>query len=110
MPITLSEAAAEQVKNYIADNEGAEDSFLRLGISGGGCSGLQYSLSVRDDFDPQADMEIEQHGVRIVTQKKMYLHLDQTTIDFQDGPSGQGFAIDNPNVPRGGGCPGCGGH
>jgi Fe-S cluster assembly iron-binding protein IscA len=40
----------------------------------------------------------------------MALHLDGTTIDFQDGPHGRGFAIDNPSVPRSGGCPGCGGH
>jgi Fe-S cluster assembly iron-binding protein IscA len=42
--------------------------------------------------------------------KKFALHLDGTTIDFQDGPLGRGFTIDNPNYALGGGCPGCGGH
>ena len=46
----------------------------------------------------------------MVTTKLFALHLDGTTIDFQDGPMGRGFAIDNPNQPKGGGCPGCGGH
>ena len=46
----------------------------------------------------------------LVTQKKMALFLDGTTIDFKDGPTGRGFAIENPNVPKGGGCSGCGGH
>ena len=50
------------------------------------------------------------NGVAVVTKKKMALHLDGTTIDFLDGPGGRGFTIDNPNVPRGGGCPGCGHH
>jgi Fe-S cluster assembly iron-binding protein IscA len=48
--------------------------------------------------------------VAIVATKKMALHLDGTKIDFLDGPMGRGFSIDNPNVPRGGGCPGCGHH
>ena len=83
---------------------------LRMGVAGGGCAGLQYSLGFDTAFDPEIDARYEQHGVAVVTRKKVALHLDGTTIDFLDGPMGRGFAIDNPSVPRGGGCPGCGHH
>ncbi len=110
MAITITEAAAGEIKRHMeAENIGPE-SVLRLGIAGGGCAGLQYSLGIEKDFDPKLDARFEQHGVPLVTAKKMALHLDGTTIDFQSGPMGGGFAIDNPNVPRGGGCPGCGHH
>ena len=85
-----------------------EGAVLRMGIGGGGCSGLQYSLGFDTEFDPAVDTRFDQNGVPLVTTKKFALHLDGTTIDFQDGPMGRGFAVDNPNyVSR---CPGCGGH
>lgn len=109
MAITLTETAAEEVKRVMEAQNVEEGTVLRMGIAGGGCSGLQYNLGFRDDFDPKVDARYEQHGVTLVTRKKMALHLDGTTIDFQDGPMGRGFAIENPNAPRGGACPGCGG-
>jgi len=110
MAITLTEAAAEEVKKHMETQNVAEGSVLRMSIAGGGCAGLQYTLGFQTDFDPQIDARYEQHGVPLVTRKKMALHLDGTTIDFKDGPMGRGFSIENPNQPRGGGCPGCGGH
>jgi iron-sulfur cluster assembly protein len=110
MAITLTPTAAEEIKRYIEAQNVEQGSALRMGVSGGGCSGLQYSLGFDAQFDPEIDARYEQHGVPVVTRKKMALHLDGTTVDFQDGPMGRGFTIDNPNVPRGGGCPGCGHH
>jgi iron-sulfur cluster assembly accessory protein len=110
MAIILTETAAEEIKRYREAQKVEEGTVLRMGVAGGGCSGLQYTLGLETDFDPVVDARYEQHGVAIVTSKKMALHLDGTTIDFQDGPKGRGFSIDNPNVPRGGGCPGCGHH
>ena len=109
MSITLTESAAEEVKRYMETQNVEADSALRMGISGGGCAGLQYTLGFKNDFDPQIDAQFEHHGVSVVTRKKMALHLEGTTIDFQDGPTGRGFSIENPSAPRGGGCPGCGG-
>jgi iron-sulfur cluster assembly protein len=110
MAITLTETAAGEIKRYMADQKVEEGSVLRVGVSGGGCSGLQYSLGFETGFDPAVDAQYAQHGVTLVTAKKMALHLDGTTIDFQEGPMGRGFSIENPNAPRGGGCPGCGHH
>ena len=110
MAITLTEDAAEEVKRFMETQKVEEGTVLRMAVTGGGCSGLQYSLGFDQGFDAQVDAQYEQHGVTLVTQKKMALHLDGTTIDFKDGPMGRGFAIDNPSAPSGGGCPGCQGH
>ena len=110
MAITLTEAAAGEIKRYREAQNVEEGAALRMGVAGGGCAGLQYTLGFETDFDPQLDARYEQHGVAVVTSKKMALHLEGTTIDFHDGPTGRGFSIDNPNVLPGGGCPGCGHH
>ncbi len=110
MSITLTETAAGEVKRIMDSQKVESQTVLRMGVSGGGCSGLQYSLGFDTQFDSKVDARYEQHGVPLVMRKKLALHLDGTTIDFLDGPMGRGFAIDNPNYPRGGGCPGCGGH
>ena len=110
MAVTLTEAAASEVKRFMQTQNVEDGAMLRLGVAGGGCAGLQYSLGFETQFDAKTDVKFEQHGVAVVTSKKMALHLDGTTIDFKDGPMGRGFAIDNPSAPRGGGCPGCRGH
>ena len=110
MAITLTEAAAGEIKRYMEVQKVEEGAVLRMGIAGGGCSGLQYTLGFDAGYNPTVDARYQQHGVALVTTKKMALYLDGTTIDFLDGPMGRGFAIENPNVPRGGGCPGCGHH
>ena len=109
MSITLTETAAGEIKR-VMESQSLETVMLRMGIAGGGCSGLQYSLSFDKEFDPKADARYDQHGVTLVTRKKFDLHLDGTVIDFQDGAMGRGFTIENPNYARSGGCPGCGGH
>ncbi|MEN6405144.1 MAG: iron-sulfur cluster assembly accessory protein [Thermoguttaceae bacterium] len=110
MGISLTEAAANEIKRYRDAQKVESTAVLRMGIAGGGCSGFQYTLGFETDFDPTVDARYEQHGVAIVARKKMALFLDGTQIDFLDGPTGRGFSIDNPSVPRSGGCPGCGHH
>jgi iron-sulfur cluster assembly protein len=110
MSIIMTEPAATEVKRLMETQQMEEGTVLRMAISGGGCQGLQYGLGFDTSFDPAVDSRFEHFGVPLVTQKKMALFLDGTTIDFKDGPTGRGFAIENPNVPKGGGCSGCGGH
>ena len=110
MAVTLTETAASEVKK-IMESQGVEaNTVLRMGIAGGGCSGLQYTLGFDTAFDPAVDTRFEHHGVAVVTTKLYALHLDGTTVDFQESPMGRGFTIENPNYRQGGGCPGCGGH
>jgi iron-sulfur cluster assembly protein len=110
MSITITDTAVNEVQRIIDSQNLNEDTYLRLGIAGGGCSGMQYSLGFDTDYDPAKDAKYDQEGFALVTDKKFDLHLEGTTIDFIDGPTGQGFSITNPNIPQGGGCPGCGGH
>jgi iron-sulfur cluster assembly protein len=110
MGITLTEAAATEIKRHMDEQKVGQETVLRMGVAGGGCSGLQYSLGFETAFDPAVDARYEHHGVTIVAAKKVALHLDGTIVDFLDGPMGRGFSIENPNVPRTGGCAGCGHH
>jgi len=110
MSIILTEPAVSEVKKILAEKEMGPDTFLRMSILGGGCSGLQYSLGFDTEFDPKADVKFDQEGgVSVVTQKKFDLHLEGTEIDFLDTPTARGFSIENPNYPKGAGCAGCGG-
>jgi iron-sulfur cluster assembly protein len=111
MAIEVSEAAAAEIKRYM-EAEKVEPGFaLRMGIAqGSGCHGMNYSLGFANDYEPTADARYERHGVAVIASKKMALHLDGTKIDFQDGPMGRGFTIDNPNVAKAGGCGSCGCH
>jgi iron-sulfur cluster assembly protein len=104
MPITLTEKAANEVKRIMVDQKAEEDTLLRVAIAGGGCSGFQYSLNFARDYEETKDSRYDQHGVRIVVDKKSALYLDGTTVDFYDGVDRRGFAFDNPNVARTCGC------
>ncbi len=108
MAFMVTEAAAEEIKRIMESQKREEGTVVRMGVAGGGCAGLQYALGFDTSFDPKIDTRYEHHGVSIVTRKDFALHLDGAKIDFADGPTGRGFAVDNPNyVSR---CPGCGGH
>lgn len=110
MAVTLTPLAAEEIKRIMEAQKLEEGTVVRMGIAGGGCHGLQYALGFDSEYDQNLDARYEQHGVPVVARKKVAVHLDGTTVDFEDGPMGRGFAIENPNYPRGGGCPGCGHH
>jgi iron-sulfur cluster assembly protein len=109
MAVTVTESAAGEIQRIMESQKLEDGTVLRMGVAGGGCSGLQYSLGFDTEYDPTIDARFENHGISLVTRKKYALHLDGTKIDFQDGPMGRGFAIENPNYSSGGGCPGCGG-
>jgi iron-sulfur cluster assembly accessory protein len=101
-PVKLTEKAAEMVKRAMAD-EKMVDHGLRVGVIGGGCSGLQYLL----DFTPRAtgeDFVDEQFGIPIFVDQYSAGHLMGTTVDYVDGLAGSGFKIENPNIQRACGC------
>ena len=108
--ITITELANEKVKDVIQQQNIADDRFLRIGITGGGCSGLRYALAFDNEFDPLTDTRFEVDGFAIVTRKKFAEFLDGTVIDYKQTDSAAGFSIENPNFPAGAGCAGCGAH
>lgn len=103
--IYVSDKAREKVRKLMEDAGIAEDShyFLRVGVVGGGCSGLSYKLDFDNEQKP-TDQVFEDNGIKVVTDLKSFLYLVNTTLDFSDGLNGKGFYFSNPNASRTCGC------
>jgi iron-sulfur cluster assembly accessory protein len=104
--ITLSKTAAEAVRELL-ESRNLEGYGLRVFISGSGCSGYQYGMSL-ENTPIENDTISEQHGVKLMIDDVSIQYLQGATIDYQDNEMGTGFKIDNPNELSGGSC-GCGG-
>jgi len=104
MAITLTERAAVEVKRIIADQKLGTETVLRVGVSGGGCSGFMYKLAFDKTYDAAQDSKYDLHGVPVVVDKKSALYLDGTTVDFFDGLEKRGFTFENPNAVKSCGC------
>lgn len=104
MGVTLTEKAASEVKRIMADQKIETETVLRVGVTGGGCSGFSYALGFDKHFDEKADARYDCHGVPVVVDKKSALYLDGTTIDFYEGLEARGFKFDNPNAVKSCGC------
>jgi iron-sulfur cluster assembly protein len=93
--LSLTPIAVEKVKAIIAER--GEEAGLRIAVIGGGCSGLQYQMSL--DQGPNADDKvIEQDGLKVFVDAKSYLYLAGAQIDYVNDVSGSGFKFDNPNA------------
>lgn len=103
--IYVSDKAKEKVRKLMEDAGIVGDSsyFLRVGVVGGGCSGLSYKLDFDNESKP-TDQVFEDNGVKVVTDLKSFLYLVNTTLDFSDGLNGKGFYFSNPNASRTCGC------
>ncbi len=101
--INITDKALTEIKKIMKENEIPADYFLRVGIKGGGCSGLTYTLGFDTEERP-GDNEIGKDGVRIIIDMKSYLYLSGTELDYTDGLNGKGFTFNNPNAKRTCGC------
>ena len=104
MAIELTERAAGEVKKIMEEQKLAEGTVLRVGVTGGGCSGFSYSLGFDTKFDEAADSRYTQHGIDVVVDRKSSLYLDGTKLDFFDGLEKRGFTFENPNAVKTCGC------
>jgi len=101
--ITVSENAKQRAISLMREDNKPEGSFIRVGVEGGGCSGLSYKL----EFDNQlkeGDQVFEDKGIKIVVDKKSFLYLVGTELDYSGGLNGKGFVFNNPNASRTCGC------
>lgn len=103
--IYVSDKARDKVAQLMQDAgiTGDQSYFLRVGVVGGGCSGLSYKLDFDNESKP-TDQVFEDNGVKVVTDLKSFLYLVNTTLDFSDGLNGKGFYFSNPNASRTCGC------
>lgn len=103
--IYISDKALTKVEQLMADAGVKDDPsyFLRVGVVGGGCSGLSYKLDFDNEIKPM-DQVFEDKGQKIVTDLKSFLYLVNTELEFSDGLNGKGFYFNNPNASRSCGC------
>ncbi len=103
--IYISDKAKAKVINLMNDAGLADDPsyFLRVGVVGGGCSGLSYKMDFDNEQKPM-DQVFEDKGIKIVTDLKSFLYLVNTELEFSDGLNGKGFYFNNPNASRSCGC------
>jgi iron-sulfur cluster assembly protein len=87
----------ELMKTAGLEEEGSY--FLRVGVVGGGCSGLSYKMDFDNELKPM-DQVFDNNGIRVVTDLKSFLYLVNTMLDFSDGLNGKGFFFSNPNASR----------
>ncbi len=101
--ITVSENAKQKAINLMREDNKPEGSFIRVGVEGGGCSGLSYKLEF-DNQMKEGDQVFEDKGIKIVVDKKSFLYLIGTELDYSGGLNGKGFVFNNPNASRTCGC------
>jgi len=102
--LTVSDRARQQIQHLMEKEQlDNEIYFLRVGVKGGGCSGLSYELGF-DNIPQEGDNIVEDNGVKIAVDKKSFLYLFGTELDFTDGLNGKGFQFINPNASRTCGC------
>ena len=101
--ISLTERAAEKIKQLMAEEPAGEAGVLRVAIQGGGCSGFQYELGF-DSGAADGDLEFEQHGVTVVVDPFSAPYLQGAEVDYVDSIQAAGFAINNPNAASSCGC------
>ena len=102
MAIEITDKAVEEVRRMM-DKEGVQAAGLRVGVKGGGCSGLSYNLT----FESKArtgDKVFEREDVKLFCDLKSYIYLNGTVLDYDSGLMGKGFVFMNPNAKKSCGC------
>lgn len=101
LQLSLTDFAARKAKALI-QRDGRPDLALRVAVENGGCSGLQYALTI--DQRRNSDLAMEQDGVEVVVDPQSAAYLEGVTIDYVDALHGAGFKFVNPNADRTCGC------
>ncbi|TNE71259.1 iron-sulfur cluster assembly accessory protein [bacterium] len=100
-PIKISDSASKQLQKVLSDNSEA-DKVLRIGVKGGGCSGMSYILELdnKTDYDDVYTV----NGVEFVLDRRHLLYIEGTELQFSDGLDNRGFEFVNPNATETCGC------
>lgn len=102
--IKVSETAKKKVLELMTDDGfNPTTDYVRVGVKSGGCSGLSYDLKF-DNTQAEDDKVFEDNGVKIIVNKKSFLYLIGTTLEYSGGLNGAGFVFNNPNANRTCGC------
>jgi iron-sulfur cluster assembly protein len=96
--ITITPKAAEKVSEFMKQ-EAKGSLFLRVYVSGGGCSGLSYGMGFEENAD-EDDQVIEQNGIKVLVDSYSQKYLNGANVDYIESLMGSGFKINNPNVTK----------
>lgn len=102
MALALTETATKHVKKMLKEQQ-LQNVFLRMGVKGGGCSGLSYALEFDSELGPH-DKKFDVDGVTVVCDAKSYLYLNGTTLDYVTEGLQGGFTFINPQAKSSCGC------
>ena len=102
LTISISKQAVDHVRAF-AKEAGMPDINLRVGVKGGGCSGLTYVLDMVKE-PKEGDKVVEEHGMKLYIDRKSYVFLAGTTLEYSGGLNGKGFVFHNPNAKTTCGC------
>jgi iron-sulfur cluster assembly protein len=100
--VTLTENAVSEIRKLM-EAQNLQNVALRMGVKGGGCSGLSYTLNFEPDVK-EGDQVFEFSGIKVMVDPKSILYLEGTTLDYVNGLSGTGFKFVNPNATKSCGC------
>jgi iron-sulfur cluster assembly protein len=102
MSITISDRAAQRIKEIRKEQRLSEDAKLRVGVVSGGCSGLTYELDFdnKEPEDADDDQLFEDNGIELIVDMRSFLYLSGTELDYTEGLQGEGFHFQNPNASR----------
>ena len=101
-PLQFTQSAVEEIHKLKASLEVGEDHFLRIGVKGGGCSGLSYLLAF--DKKEEQDKEYLIHGIPVIMNKAHVMYVLGMEVDWENGLNNRGFAFRNPNAKETCGC------
>lgn len=101
-PIEITERASSEIIKIMEGKSIPEGFNLRVGVKGGGCSGMSYILGF--DKRREHDVEFEVGGIKVFMDKRHGLYLMGTVVDYQDGLAARGFTFENPNATKTCGC------
>ncbi|MFH1858304.1 MAG: iron-sulfur cluster assembly accessory protein [Candidatus Omnitrophota bacterium] len=102
--ITVTEKAAQQLKQFL-EKENKPNAAIRMAVKGGGCAGLTYHLAVEENPPhPERDKAFEASGIAVIVDKKSYIYLNGTQLDYVSSLTGSGFQFYNPNAKKSCGC------
>lgn len=100
--VALSERAADEIRGLL-ERQGKAEAALRVFVSGGGCSGLNYGMAIDDSIE-EDDQIFNSYGVKVIVDSISINYLRGASVDYVEDVMGGGFKIDNPNAVRSCGC------
>jgi iron-sulfur cluster assembly protein len=101
--LTITDAAANQIKHIMSSDDAYAGMMMRITVSGGGCSGFQYSLNVEEE-PRTGDFILEKFGIKLFVDMFSAQYLNGVQVDYTSNMMGSGFTFENPNATGGCGC------